>query len=282
MSGPLPAPRTVARAWLFDVDGVLADPSTKRIERPAILAELAARLRRGEPVGANTGRSLAFVEERLLAPLEATIHDPALRRLLFVAAEKGAASLVYGPDGERRRHLDADLTLPAINELRADVAALIAERYADVMFVDRSKQSMISIEMVDNLAVDVFRRHQLDLLPELDALIRRRGLAGRVRIDASRIAVDLEHPTSGKALGARGFVAFLAQRGIVPHRFVAFGDSPSDLAMAEELDRLGVPVEFVFVGGREQLQLDAPPPFPVIFTAALCDDGTLEYLRQHA
>jgi hypothetical protein len=282
VSGPRLVPRTVAHAWLFDVDGVLADPSTKRIEQPAILAELAARLGRGEPVGANTGRSLAFVEERVLGPLEAAIADPALRRLVFVAAEKGAATLVYGTNGERRRRLHADLTVPGFEELRADVAALIAEGYADAMFVDPSKQTMISVEMVDGLAVEAYRRRQLDLLPDLERIVRRHGLTEQVQIDASRIAVDLQHPATGKALGARAFVAFLRERRIAPQQFVTFGDSPSDLAMAAELDRRGFPVELVFVGGREQLELDAPPSFPVTYTAALCDDGTVEYLRQHA
>jgi hypothetical protein len=141
---------------------------------------------------------------------------------------------------------------------------------------------MISVEMVDGLAVEDYRRRQLAILPDLEELIRRHRLTEQVQIDASRISVDLQHPAAGKALGARGFVAFLRQRRIAPERIVAFGDSQSDLAMATELNRLGFPVEFVFVGGREHLHPDPLLAFPVTFTTALCDDGTLEYLGRHA
>jgi hypothetical protein len=86
----------------------------------------------------------------------------------------------------------------------------------------------------------------------------------------------------GKALGARQFVELLRERGIGPRRFLVFGDSISDYDMAKELHRLGLLVEFVFVGGRELLDAKNTEAFLVTFTQGDCDEATIEYLKANA
>jgi hypothetical protein len=147
------------------------------------------------------------------------------------------------------------------------------------MFLDRSKQTMITVEMTDGWSVEDFQRKQVELLPELRTLIEQLGLARRVRIDATRIAIDIEHPLANKGMGARRFVQFLQERSIEPKRFIAFGDSDSDCEMAAELHRLGLLVEFVFVGDPAEFVQRDNVLFPVSFTSGKYDAGTLEYLR---
>ncbi len=60
---------------------------------------------------------------------------------------------------------------------------------------------------------------------------------------------------------------------------ITIEDSPSGIAMAEELHRHHMPVSFVFTGAQ-------PLPtrsyaFPVICTERKYEQGTIEYLAQH-
>lgn len=267
-----------ACAWLFDIDGVLTEPALKRVRHEEILAELVARLRRGEPVGGNTGRALAFVEERLLAPLETRVDDARLLQDLFVAGEKGGVTLTYAADGRRRKEIDPSVVIGPRAVLVEGVTDLVETRFGQTMFVDRTKQTMVTIEMADGCAIDVFRRQQTELLAELEVLLARLGMTGQFRVDATRIAVDIEHPLAGKALGARKFAGWLDDRGITPERVLTFGDSPSDFEMAAELHRLGYAVEFVYVGAPADARRWQTAPFPVRVTGRSHDDGTIEYL----
>ena len=48
-------------AWIFDVDGVLTNPTEKKIVELQIFDKLIEILKSGDIVGLNTGRSLVFV-----------------------------------------------------------------------------------------------------------------------------------------------------------------------------------------------------------------------------
>jgi hydroxymethylpyrimidine pyrophosphatase-like HAD family hydrolase len=269
------------RAWLFDIDGVLTDPESKRVGDVRILDEIVWRLGLGEPVGANTGRSLRFAEDRLLEPLEGRVLDVALLRNLFVVGDKGGAWLTYGEDGQRMRFLDKALVTEEVATLLADVKRLVEDRYSDNMFVDETKETMVTIEMNDGMKVDDFRPAQADAVLHLDALLKDRGLHEDFRVDPTRIAIDVERKTAGKALGARRILAMLEERGICPSEYIAFGDSPSDFDMAEELHRLGKRVQFVYVGGFGSLDGRDSGTFPVVYTQGLFDKGTVEFLQSY-
>src|SRR5690242_12367840 len=119
-------------AWLFDVDGVLTDPELKRVTRPALYDELIARLRQGEPVGLNTGRSLAFIDG-VLGPLEERLADKRLLRSLVAIGEKGGAQITYDEDGMRTLHVDPRIAIP--QALHDEVRALAQEpTFASCMF----------------------------------------------------------------------------------------------------------------------------------------------------
>lgn len=279
---PNDSPTNPNSAWLFDIDGVLTDPRSKVVRHKAIFQEIVTRLERGEPVGTNTGRSLTFVESRFLDPLEDLVANVGLLQQIFVAAEKGAIGLEYDSRGTRLRQLNPSLVVEGMHELQIVVAALIDARYSDTMFLDRTKQSMVTIEMVDHCPLHEFQRSQRECVPDLMALLTTRGLDGQVRLDPTQIAIDIEHLNAGKALGARIFLDFLRRRRIDPRHIVTFGDSASDFEMAEEASRHGFPVEFVFVGDHPDHFGETPSSMLITRPAERYDDGTLWFLQQHA
>lgn len=269
-----------ATAWLFDIDGVLTEPEQKVIRKKEILVELTRRLERGDPIGGNTGRSLRFAEERFLDPLVEILGNAALLANVAVIGDKGGTWLVHDGDGGRLRFVDESLETETLRGLLEDARRLVYAEYVDLAFVDETKQTMVTIEMKDGVRINDFQAIQGELVGKLRRAVEARGLASRFRVDATRIAIDIEDVRAGKALGARRFVQFLRGRGINPQHYVAFGDSPSDYDMAEELHRLGLSVEFVFVGGKDYLHERDRGSFPVVYTRGRCDDGTLEYLAQ--
>src|SRR5690606_14580858 len=98
------------RAYVFDVDGVLTNPETKQIERPAILAELVRRLNRGLPITFNTGRSLVFLNP-ILKYLEDTIATQAALQQIIAVGEKGATWITYDEQGHRQEVVDATVSM---------------------------------------------------------------------------------------------------------------------------------------------------------------------------
>lgn len=271
----LDAPERPATAWLFDVDGVLTDPEQKRVTRPALYDELIVRLARGEPVGLNTGRSLRFIEA-VLAPLEERIGDRSLLHNLIAIGEKGGAGIAYDADGTRISHVDPRIAIPPA--LRDEVGALAAQpEFANLMFFDETKRTMISLELREGCSVAEFAPRQRALVQALQCLLDREGWSERFYIDPNRIATDIQHRTTGKAFGTATFAEELERRRIEPERYLCFGDSAHDYEMLEALLRLGKRAELVFVGGAEMLR--GKDTRHVTFTALPCDAGTLSYLQ---
>jgi hypothetical protein len=276
MSGP---PLT---AWFLDVDGPVSDPERKRVTRPRVLDELVLRLEHGEPVILNTGRSLAWVLDHVVAPLRqrclvAGLDPDALMRDRFaVVGEKGGALATYRADGALVLEHDRRLAVPL--EVRAAVARLVESGHGAAMFVDAGKETMVSVEMADGLDVATYRPAQAAFTAELTALLDDLGMGGgQVRVDATRIAVDVQHPRAGKALGAERGLAWLRSRGVRATRAVCVGDSASDIEMADATHAAGLATEFVFVGA----DLDAAfrhRPYRVTVTRGHMERGTEEIL----
>jgi hydroxymethylpyrimidine pyrophosphatase-like HAD family hydrolase len=261
---------------LFDVDGVLTDPELKRVTQSAIFDELLRRLVRDEPVGFNTGRSLPFIVDQVLAPLERRAPSAAALRDVVAVGEKGGVWVLYDENGTRTAHVDATFAVP--RDLQDEVREVVRRPpFAETMFYDETKQTMVSVELRPGRTVAEFARPQQQLVVALTGILARRGLRDEFNVDATRIATDVEHRRVGKAYATGRFTDLLAARGLDPRRFVCFGDSPSDHDMLIELLRLGKVAEFVFVGG--EAYLTGKDLRFVTFTRQLCDHGTLAHLR---
>lgn len=268
--------RIVPYVLIFDVDGVLTHPSEKKVTELGIYNQFIKRLEAGEPVIINTGRAVDFMLKRILEPLEQLVADRKILRNLFAVGEKGAVSVQYNNKGERTEYVDQSISVP--EALQIEARQLVEERFSGVVFYDTTKKTMISIEMLDGLSVDEFIKRQSDLNIELMGLLTRHGLATEYKVDPSRIATDVENNHVGKGLGVQKALEWLAEQKIKPERFIAFGDSPSDVAMADELHQRGLPVEFVFVG-EKNLLAGKKLEFPITYTVEQCEGGTMEYLE---
>jgi hypothetical protein len=253
---------------LLDVDGPVASPVTRTVS-PALLGYLRTLLGAGVPVVLNTGRSEAFVRERVLHPL-AAVKLPAGARLHAVC-EKGGVWTTAGPDGAGEVHVDAALAVPEI--CSAVLAELVGDGYGDAMFLDTTKRTMGTVEARTDVPASTYAERQRAFDAELLARLAGAGLGVRMRdedhpdadgrtpwrIDPSVIATDVESVRAGKALGVRRALDLLRADGPLPRAWQTVGDSRTDYAMADQLHAFGRDVTHVDVGPEPPLVR----PYPV-------------------
>lgn len=255
--------RQVDTAYLFDVDGVLTDPVEKRVDREEIFSEIISRLQNGQPIAFNTGRSTKWVFENVITPMLDRVEYKSIFQNAIVIGEKGGSWAIFDENGDAQHHIVAGLGVS--DELQHQIDELVTEKYAHIMGNLDPKQTMSSIEMLDGANLEDFHAAQKQLVDDLNRLLATSGISGKLRVDATTIATDVENPHVGKALGTERFIEFLRLRDIKPTRFIAFGDSPSDLAMADELARRGRQVEMVYVGDASKIR-DAKKPYSITTT----------------
>ncbi len=243
----------VNKLYLFDVDGVLTDPREKRVTNPALFDEFIARLANNEKIALNTGRSTAWLENNFLVPLLERVEDPAILSNMICIGEKGGTWATIDSEKHVSHGKVESIALPA--ELKDRISRLVAEKYSDQMFFDETKQTMISVEMNDGGDIAEFQKSRDRFADDAHAILKEMGLEGKYRVDPTTIATDVESPYVSKALGARRFTEYLRGQDVAfaQASFEAFGDSPSDADMADELARMGLAVDFVFVGDPRKL-----------------------------
>jgi hydroxymethylpyrimidine pyrophosphatase-like HAD family hydrolase len=276
MSPNLERERIVDAAWIFDVDGVITNPSEKRVTEPEILDQILKRLEKGEPVALNTGRSIEWVKDRVLNPLIERIKDRKILQNFLAVGEKGGTWAEFDEDGNLLEKKDDNISVP--DDLRNKVRDLINSNYSDSMFFDESKLTMISTEMKDGYSLEEYKNKQQYLIPQLKTLLQRRNISEKFKVDPTTIAVDVENKFVGKHFAVKRIIEWVKSRGISPQMFIAFGDSfRSDVSMAQEIHSQGLPVEFVYVG-KEDVDASAFP-FTIHQTQSNYDKGALEFLK---
>jgi hydroxymethylpyrimidine pyrophosphatase-like HAD family hydrolase len=269
--------KAIPEMLLFDIDGVITQPVTGEVELE-VVNEIVAILERGEPVAFNTGRGLNWVLRDILPHFEARISERNVISRLCIVYQKGAFRITFNEKGEQEQPVTAPGILLIPNSLRAEVLQLIATKYAETMFPGEEKEAMLSPQFRPGTDFMQYKVDQKRLVDDLQALLQRYNLASQFKVDPTRIATDIEDKHLGKALGAQQVLIWLKEQGLQPQYFITFGDSKSDVGMAEEIYRQGLPVELVFVGEKSQLQ-GMQLPFPISFTEAFCEKGTVEYLK---
>ena len=274
---PKEAEKQVKTAWLFDVDGVITDPQEKKVLEEGLFEQIISRLEAGEPVAFNTGRDLGFVQEKVIDELLKRTDKKKLQNL-FAVAEKGALWAAFGPDGREKESIDESISVP--EEVKNRVRDLVKQKFSDCMFYDETKRTMISIEMNHNGDLEEFSVKREELLEDLKDIFQELGLDGRCIIDSTIISTDIQSVGVGKNLGATRFLEWLESRGITAEKFFCFGDSKSDLAMAEEIHRQGEDVEFVFIGDRKCV-VGSRVGFEVICPEDRHGKGTLSFLKNN-
>jgi hypothetical protein len=259
---------------LLDVDGPVSSPLTRTVA-PQLLDDLRRLLTAGIPVVLNTGRSEAFVRERVLEPLAGRLPGPAR---LHAVCEKGG---VWTSAATADVHVDPALAVPAI--CHEAVADLVADGFGNAMFVDRTKRTMATVEARTDVPPGFYLERQRAFDAALLARLRAAGLGIRLRderhpaadggtpwrIDPSVLATDVESEHAGKALGARRALDLLRGDGPLPRSWHTVGDSRSDYAMADQLHELGADVTHVDVGPLPPLDR----AYPVRTVPGLTDEA---------
>lgn len=257
---------------LLDVDGPIASPVTRTVAVPRIADDLAAVANAGIPVVFNTGRSDAFIAEEVVPQLRAAGLQATTA--VFTISEKGAVWAAVTPEGLGEIEVDDQLTLPAA--LGQDIRELVQRDYAELMFFDETKRSMISVEQVVEADNTDYLAAQKNFDATAAELLAEHGL-DQVRLDPTIISTDIEHQRVGKDLGAARALELLAQRGVTARSWYTMGDSRSDYAMADWLYHQGIEVQHADVRPADGIP-DRKYPVLTSPTGAIHDEAGAEFL----
>lgn len=260
-----------SRAFLLDVDGVITDPERKSV-KPEMIEALIERLRAGEPVALVSGRAMNWLLDRVVNPLVEKVHDSKLLERLIVFAEFGG-SRVWFENGQQKRSLDREMSVPDDIAKRAKDIAL---EFSDFMFVDPDKKTMVSVEMRDGLTVEEFKIHQDELDKRLQVLVDEAGIGREFEVHSDTIATNLRARNSNKGQATKQVLEWIRSAGIKPSSYYAVGDASSDKEMFDEIINQRLNGRFIFVGGRERLNLDDKR---ITYTNSRYDEGVIEFLK---
>lgn len=223
----------------------------------------------------DLGRSIQWVIDRVINPLWDIIQNKNVLNNLFAVGEKGGTWLTFDSEGAMQHYKDESVSVP--QTLQEKVRNLIDSEFSESMFYDETKETMISTEMKDDYDMKEYRKRQHVLNEKLHKLIEQENLGQQLKIDPTTIAVDIENNHVGKGFATERILEWLNKQRIKPKQFIAFGDSPSDVPMAEKLHELGHSVEFIYVGKNNLPKENYP--FPVTRTQNSYEQGTLEHLK---
>lgn len=257
------------KAWLFDVDGVITNPELKK-SNPEIIYKIHLLLKNGDIVGLNTGRSIDFISQEVLIPLENIVNEKKLLDNIYSVGEKGG---VWAKYEDQVLNLSIDESLRPPPELENKVKSLIKDYYSNTTFLDKSKKTMISTELKKGINLSKFTEDQNKLVKILEKILKEMKLYD-FSLEPTLIATDIQHKKAGKDLGVERFLELI--KGMhEPEEFETFGDSPGDLEMHLYLKRNGHKSKFIYVGKKEiETKED------IILSTQKYDLGTIEYLNK--
>lgn len=261
------------KAWIFDADGVITDIKQEKITQPLILESIIKILENEEPVAFNTGRGIDWVEKVVLYPLKNKISNSEILQNLFVVAEGGGVWATFNKDYSLNLKIDESVIMPV--DLDQKVRNLVLNKYSKSMRYE-DKKTMITTKIKEGYPIEEFNRLQIEMIKDLQKLIDDFDLVNELKVDISTIGTSIIHKTTGKDKGVELILEWLKEKGVTPKRFLAFGDSNSDIPMAEKIYESGYSVELVYVGKNELPKENYP--FKVTKTKNKFTKGTLEFL----
>jgi HAD superfamily hydrolase (TIGR01484 family) len=275
--------KIVKMIQFFDIDGVLTDPTEKKIN-PQILERLKNDIEAGNPIIFETGRGWDWVHAHVVSPLSQKVSSPDILENIFVSVEKGDISVTF-EDGQWKEKVLAGEKLS--EEFLTD-AKHLSEEYEQTMSCKENKRTIFTIEMheTEGLSMqekqqrlEVFQRQRDMLQQQLEQLRDRYGLGDMYEVDATTVALDIQPKGAGKKRGTQEAIAWLMQKGFKAELYEVFGDSMSDIAMADTLSSEHFPVRLIYVGDGSKLQ-ERRFPFTVDIFDRQYAKGTLQYLKQ--
>lgn len=253
--------------FLFDCDGVLTNKNQET--NRDVLKKIAGLVERGNLVAFITGRSVDWTKKEVLSPLENLIINKSFLENIRTAAEFGGVDLTF-KDSEEKIHIEKDLVIP--QELRKE-ADKITSGFDKTTWVEL-KQTVASYACIPGGSVDNFKEDQKELAKKLEELLKDKGLNSDFEVQTDLLGTNIRNRQLNKLFATKKVTEWVDSKITTPSHFYAFGDSKSDLEMADELKRQNRDFDFIFVG-EEKIQ----PDFEAKFTEKKLDQGTLEYLN---
>jgi HAD superfamily hydrolase (TIGR01484 family) len=253
-------------AWIFDVDGVITNSISRKVENTQLVDKLSEMLKKGERIAFITGRTSAWVESN------ATSFFPKdLLNMIFVSSEFSAV-IVFHENGEQIKSVNKEAIIP--EEIKKK-AMKIAEEYKDFI-AHEEKEVILSFRMTKGVNFTQFKKCQKELVDKLETLVKDSKIDDKFEVQFDRIGTNIRRIGIDKYFAVATFLNWLGKKGIHPNNFTVFGDSHSDLEMGKELLVQNKKFTFVYVG--EDLD-KKNSDFPIIKTVKHYDEGTLEYLE---
>lgn len=286
----------VIQLAIFDIDGPVTAPQSRRIEQPEILDLTLDFIIEKGYVAYNTGRASATAHRRVISPLlsralSRAINPEIVNRRISIFAEKGGVASFWDDKlGQWDHGINPAAEVPA--DLRNDVADLLRrdDEFRKYIFYDSDKETMVSVEMRHETAepvpvpvtIDVFKSVAERFAAEARQLAMDHGYDD-IEVDRTTIAVDIQRRGVGKDLGTRLAFDWLHELGKQVKRVHCFGDSKSDVAMAVEAHSVmsqwfaDASERVVYINVGEKLIIDGS--FQVRTYPNMYGQGTVAYLQ---
>jgi hydroxymethylpyrimidine pyrophosphatase-like HAD family hydrolase len=266
-------PQPSNTVFVFDLDGVITDPTTTTVDTTAI-GRIHQLLENGRHLAINTGRSFVWVKENLLSVLEKLDTAQHFDRLLIVC-EKGGECIEW--QAEQFVPRPSRFALPKdLQEQAHQLLETHKDRFTS-MFWDDTKLTMASYEKYPDAPMQQFTEEQR----QLETLLHDTFSGQHIKLVPTISALDIELPEAGKHAGAELIHAWIAEQ---THRtdqaFISFGDSKSDYEMARYFAEQGNSSTFVFVGLRD-ITFNESLDVELLRTTASFAAGTREYFEAH-
>lgn len=268
-------------AYIFDVDGVITNPQTRTIKHPELISEIIKILENQNPVAFITGRALPWLKKRLLSNFQDYIKINNLEKTMldniFISGEFGGCSIVFN-NGFPKETVNSSLSL---NPELVNRLSEATKQFSDIVFIDQDKQTEFSVEMKQKVTVAQFAKRKHEIASTFNKIVQDLKLEELVEVHEDRIAINIKSKISNKKLSTRQFLDWLSVKNLKPEKILAFGDSISDLEIAEQLKEDNLNFEFIYTGNPDEIK--DKTTFPVTFTIEKfgkeTDEGTLRYLK---
>lgn len=273
--------KNVNEAYIFDCDGTITNPDKRKIVNPEMTKNLVNKLSNNVPIGIVSGRALPWLMEKVINELIKYIRtnnlDEKILDNLFASGEFGGGRITF-ENGQPIQSINPEIRVDSkfIKE-----ASKATQQFSDFVFIDKEKQTQLTAEMNQGLTIDNFQKKRSEISDVYRKLVGKYRLTDKLEVHEDRIAINIKNKDANKKYAARQFVDWLKQKRISIKKFIAFGDSPSDLEIGDELKNQGFSFDFIYVGDPREIkpEIDFTPIFTLTKFGKELDAGTLEFLK---
>lgn len=267
-------PRVLTQLMIFDIDGVLTDPQSKKAENKNLLSSL-SNLSRKMPIIFNTGRSAEWVCKNILPHL--VLDD--YHNNFYAACEMGAVSLTINDSKIAQVVINEDsLAQQVPDQLKNSIHDMVAKNYESSMFVDNTKKVIMTVEMQDNYPIEKYEIDKNELKNSIDIILKHYHPNIHIKPSSSTIAIDIKPFHLNKAYGAKMINLWLKNNDFIidDAHIHCIGDSASDIEMSDYFFDQQIKTSFIYVGEEK---LSVTKPYEIVKSKLSHTDGTYSYLK---